>query len=212
MREFRFLVPPTMVYLTWTLASYFYEKTFVFNLGGLKLEPLLISLPAIGFLISQVSIFAINVCDFLISGKFSSRLKLFLFCKNETFYFMDVERKVDIVEAIYPFLQREKTSEANTRLWFVENMKLGQDELPKWLERRWSMVMTNLNTFVALIFTWVFFSKFYNIGVFTGFFPRRFLLVIVIILLFNLAKAWKDIRLVESDFFEKLRSDCKKDS
>ena len=68
MEDLRFLVPPTLFFLIVFLVSYFYGKPF--NLSDQKLLALMgfISLPAIGFLISQVSIFVININDFMALG------------------------------------------------------------------------------------------------------------------------------------------------
>lgn len=197
MRELRFLVPPTMAYLTWILATNLYGQSVVFGLGSssqFQVVGIFISLPAIGFLISQITVFAINMSDLVFNA---------ISYKKGTFYYMDVESKDSIARKVFTFDKERRGCEVNTRLWFTENMKLDNNELSKWIGRRWSVIMTNLSTIVALVFTWDFFTVYYNINFFSGFFPSV-LGFILFILLFNLLIAWKEVRLVETYFFENL--------
>lgn len=233
MREFRFLVPTTTVILSWISASYLYGKTEIFNLGKYD-YPLLqlaiagfISWPAIGFLISQVSVFAINICDLLVLPFFDycrenykkplffhskfiiKMLKQFCLCKSRctkgTFYFTDVDNKLSLVEKEFSFKQIRSTREINARLWFAENISLKNGELSAWLERRWAAIMSNLNTIVALAFTLIIFTNYYHINVLK---TERYVFCVYtgigIVLFFNLVKAWADVRLVESYFFENI--------
>lgn len=207
MRDFRFLVPPTMMYITWFLMCIFHGQQLLFasqNLSYFASLGLVISLPAIGFIISQVLIFLINIYERIIMAYCYSKFKDLGFVRAGTFYFMDPRDKFGICARLYSCGKCSSLTEINACLWFAEYLAIGKDELHKWLERRWSVIMTNLNSLVSLILTIIIILYYYKINSFVS--GDWFFIIGGVILLFNSWTAWKDVRVVENRFFEYLRT------